>query len=141
MTLEDNKQVVRELWGCLSSGDFDKMASLYHPDVAYHGSGGEERRGRVSVVDFARAYKNAFPDMTAEIEQLVAEGDFVVSRARPSGTHTADLAGIPPTGKKVDLRWVMNMARVQNGQVVEEWEVFDAMDFMRQLGVVPSESQ
>jgi predicted ester cyclase len=132
---EQNKQLVRDLWGCLSSGDFEKMARIYHPDVAYHGSGGEERRGAGSVVDFARGYKVAFPDMTADVEQLVAEGDFVVSRTRPSGTNTGEMMGMAPTGKRVDLKWIMNMVRIVDGRIVEEWEVFDQMDFAKQMGM------
>jgi predicted ester cyclase len=87
------------------------------------------------VVEFARGYKVAFPDMRADVEQLVAEGDFVVSRTRPSGTNTGEMMGMPATGKKVDVRWVMNMVRINNGHIVEEWEIFDQMDFMKQLGM------
>src|SRR5438105_5220976 len=131
---EANKQLVRELWAASPTGDFDKMAGLYDEHVLYHGSGGNERRGRDAAIDFARGFKTAFPDMTVEIEQLVAEGEFVVSRVRGSGTHTGELMGMPPTGKKVDVRWVMNMVRIVNGKVAEEWEIFDQMDFMNQLG-------
>ncbi len=95
---------------------------------------GDERSGREAVVDFARTFRNAFSDWKAEVEQLVAEGDFVVSRLRVSGTHTGDLMGMGPTGKKVDLKGVLNMMRIRNGKVVEEWEVFDEMLFMKQLG-------
>ena len=133
---EQNKQLVRELWNCRSSGDFEKMARLYHPDVAYHGSGGEERRGRQSAVDFAAAQKEAFPDFIGYVEQLVAEADFVVSRVRTFGTNTGRILGMPASGRRVELRWVMNMMRIQDGQVAEEWEVFDQFDYMRQLGIV-----
>jgi steroid delta-isomerase-like uncharacterized protein len=132
---DDNKELVHQFWGCLGSGDFAKMASLYHEDVAYHGSGGEELRGRAAAVDFARGYKAGFPDIQAEIEQLVAEGDLVVSRVRVYGTNTGELMGMPPTGRAVDLRWVMNMVRIVDGQIAEEWEVFDQADFARQLGL------
>ena len=135
MSIEDNKELVRQFWGCLGSGDFEKMGSLYHADAAYHGSGGDERRGRAAAVDFARGYKAAFPDMQSEIEQLVAEGDFVLSRVRVYGTNTGELMGMPPTGKAVNLRWVMNVVQIDGGQIVEEWEVFDQADFMRQLGL------
>ena len=40
-----------------------------------------------------------------------------------------------PTGKKVDLKGVLNMMRIRNGKVVEEWEIFDEMLFMKQLGM------
>jgi len=135
VSIEDNKQLVRDFWGTLSSGDFAKMASIYDENVVYHGIGGEERRGRQAAVAFAKGYKDAFPDMKADVEQLVAEGDFVVSRVRPTGTHTGELMGMAPTGKKIDLRWIMNMVRVSNGKIAEEWEIWDSADFMRQLGV------
>jgi steroid delta-isomerase-like uncharacterized protein len=133
VSLEANKQLVIDLWRCLSEGDFEKMASLYHADVVYHGVGGEERHGREAAVDFARSYKAAFSDLTAQVEQLVAEGDFVVSRVRPSGTHTGELMGLPPTGKRLDVKWVMNMMRIADGQIREEWEIYDEADFVKQL--------
>jgi len=135
MSIEENKEIVRQLWGCLSSGDFDKMGSLYDENVVYHGVAGDERHGRAAAVEFARGYKVAFPDMTADVEQLVAEGDLVVSRVRPSGTNTGEMMGMPPTGKRVDLRWVINMVRIANGKIAEEWEVFDQADFAQQLGL------
>ena len=134
---EQNKQLVRDLWDCRSSSDFERMGRLYDADVAYHGSGGEERRGRQSAIDFAAAHKDAFPDFFGYIEQIVAEGDFVVSRVRTFGTNTGPVMGRPPSGRPVETRWVMNMVRIQNEQIVEEWEIFDQLDYMRQLGIIP----
>jgi predicted ester cyclase len=105
-------------------------------DVAFHGSGDEERRGRQAAVDFAAAHKEAFPDYVGFVEQVVADGDFAVSRVRAFGTNTGRIMGMPPTGRRVEVRWVMSMVRVRDGQVVEEWEVFDQFDYMRQLGIV-----
>ena len=132
---ERNKKLVREFWGSLGSGDFEKLGSLYDENVVYHGSGGEERQGRQAAVDFAKGYKDAFPDMTADVEQLVAEGDFVVSRVRVTGTNTGELMGMPATGKKVEMKWIMNMVRIQGGKVAEEWEIFDQADFAKQMGM------
>lgn len=132
---ELNKQLVRDLWDCRSSGDYARMGRLYHADVAYHGSGGEERRGRQSAIDFAAAQKDAFPDFFGYVEQIVAEDDFVVSRVRTFGTNTGPVMGMPAGGRRVEVRWVMTMVRVQAGQIVEEWEVFDQLDYMRQLGL------
>ena len=108
---EQNKQLIRELWGAVPTRDFAKIASVYDDNVVYHGPGGEERTGRQAAVDVARMHMNAFPDLKGE------------------------LMGMAPTGKKLDLKWVMHMVRIQNGKVVEEWEIFDQMDFMKQLGM------
>ena len=133
---EQNKQLAREGWKCIEEGRFDDLAKVYHPDVRYHGAGGDERQGVEAMIELGRMYKTAFPDMKTPVEHLVAEGDYVVSRVNPSGTHKAELMGIPPTGKTIDIKWVMSMVRIQDGKIVEEWEVFDSGDLMRQLGVV-----
>lgn len=135
MSTTDNKRLVRDLWAAFAAGNFARMASLYDENVAYHGPAGDERRGRAAAVELAEAYKTAFPDMRADVEEMVAEGDFVVSRVRPQGTHTASLMSIPPTGRRVDLRWVMNMVRIADGKIAEEWEIWDSGDFMKQLGL------
>jgi predicted ester cyclase len=36
----------------------------------------------------------------------------------------------------VDLKWVMNMVRISGGQIIEEWEIFDQMDFAKQMGMI-----
>jgi predicted ester cyclase len=96
--------------------------------VTYHGPAGEERKGRNAAIDVARTFRSAFPDVTIQLEQLVGEGDFVVSRVRLSGTHKGEFNGIAPTGKKIDLKWVMNMVCIKNGKVIEEWEMYDQLD-------------
>jgi predicted ester cyclase len=43
---------------------------------------------------------------------------------------------MPPTGKTIDIRWCMNVCRVQDGRIVEEWEILDQLALVRQLGLV-----
>jgi steroid delta-isomerase-like uncharacterized protein len=135
VSAEDNKKLVRDAWAAFAARDIAKMVSFYAPDAAYHGAGGEERRGRDSLREFAGAYSTAFPDMRIDVEHQVAEGDYVVSRVRPHGTNTGELMGMPATGKAVELRWVMQMCRIASGQIAEEWEIWDNADFMGQLGI------
>ena len=44
-----------------------------------------------------------------------------------------DRGQVSPTGKPVEVRWLMNAVRLQEDQVIEEWEIFDRMDMMSQL--------
>lgn len=139
MGIEENKALARRQWEAVSTGNFDLMAQGYDDNVVYHGPAGEERRGKGAVIELAKMYKGAFPDMRVEVEDVVAEGDKVLTRVCPQGTNTQELMGMPATGKKLDLRWVMNLVRIADGKVVEEWEIFDNMDIMRQLGAIPPE--
>lgn len=132
---EQNKKLVRDLWSAAEKRDFAKMGGIYGEDVVYHGPSGEEHKGREALVNVARNHLDPFPDMKLEIERLVGEGNYVVARVRLTGTNTAKLMGMSPTGKKLDLKWVMQMVRIQNGKIAEEWEILDQMDFMKQLGL------
>jgi predicted ester cyclase len=128
-----NKEIARQLWGCVSTGDFDRMAELYDENVVYHGAGDEQRVGRAAAVEHARMYKTAFPDLAVQIETVLAEGDLVFTRVRPTGTQTNPLGDLPATGSRVELKWVMNLVKISGGKVVEEWEIFDSKDFEAQL--------
>jgi predicted ester cyclase len=70
---------------------------------------------------------------------MIAEGDHVVTKKTLQGTHTADLAGIPPTGRSVTLQYV-DIMRVRDGRITEHWLSMDQLSFMQQLGVIPDDS-
>jgi len=46
------------------------------------------------------------------------------------------MIGIPPTGKQVTIS-AMNIFRVANGKLVEQWVNSDDRGLMQQLGVIP----
>jgi predicted ester cyclase len=77
----------------------------------------------------------AFPDLRASIHRQVTEGDLVVTHKTFSGTHDGELMGVAPTGRAV--AWdVIDIVRVRDGQLVEHWNVVDAMALMTQVGAV-----
>jgi predicted ester cyclase len=86
---------------------------------------------------FMAGFFAAFPDFQVHLDDLLAEGDKLVTRWTGTGTHRGELMGIPPTGKSVSVTG-MAIDRFENGQSVEHWEVFDQMGLMQQLGVVPA---
>jgi steroid delta-isomerase-like uncharacterized protein len=139
MGIEENKVLARRQWEAMGTGNLDLMAQGYDDNVVYHGGAGEERRGKAAAMELANMYHTAFPDVRVTIEDVIAEGDKVLTRVRPQGTHTGELMGMPATGKKIDIQWVMNIVRIANGKIVEEWEIFNQMDLMRQLGAIPPE--
>jgi predicted ester cyclase len=47
---------------------------------------------------------------------------------------------IPPKGQRVEFS-AMNMDRIVNGKLAEKHIIFDALDMMQQLGVIPPPEQ
>jgi steroid delta-isomerase-like uncharacterized protein len=85
---------------------------------------------------FARLHR-AFPDLHVTIEDLIAEGDKVVSRNTVTGTHQGEYMGIPSTGKSVTYNEIF-IVRFVNGRFAETWGVVDVLSQMKQLGVIPA---
>ena len=75
----------------------------------------------------------AYPDLHVAVEDLIAEGDKVVSRNVVTGTHRGEYLGIPPTGKSVTYNEIF-IFRFRDGRIAETWGVVDVLSQMRQLG-------
>jgi predicted ester cyclase len=69
------------------------------------------------------------------VKEQIAEGDTVATRWKAHGTHDGELAGIAPTGKEVTVKG-FTFSRLENGKVVEERQVWDALGMLVQLGAV-----
>ena len=71
---------------------------------------------------FNRVLRPAFPDLSVEIHDQVAEGDKVTTRKTIRGTHRGELFGIAPTGKRVEID-VIDIVRLADGRYAEHWGV------------------
>ena len=78
----------------------------------------------------------ALPDLVLAVEEQVAEGNAVVTRWRATGTHSGPLFGIPATGRAV-VATAIHVHHVEGGRIIDQWEQFDALGVLRQLGVLP----
>jgi steroid delta-isomerase-like uncharacterized protein len=135
MSTEDNKKLVNSMWTACEAGDFEALGKAYAANISYHGPGPTDMSGREDVVNIARGYVEAFPDLKFTIIQQIAEGDSVFTRAVVSGTNTGSLMGAPATGKSLTME-VAHVVQIANGEVVAEWETFDQLGMMQQLGMV-----
>lgn len=77
--------------------------------------------------------RGAFPDRVDVIEQVIAEGDKVGLLFRLTGTHSGNLFGIPPTGRKVDV-YEIAILRLAQEKIVEGWFMADEAGLLKQLG-------
>ncbi len=79
-----------------------------------------------------------FPDLSVEIEELVAEGDIVVERSTVTGTQQAEWFGVPATGRCAT--WTAIAAyRVTGGKIVEQWLAEDWAHVLQQAGALPAD--
>ena len=142
MTAERNKDIVirfyEELWNRRDLGVADDIFAadcLTHQLRSGAASAGTPR-GPEAVKEHVAEWHAGFPDLRFEVEGLVAEADQVTSRSVMRGTHTGQWLGIAPTGKEVSIRMCLTH-RIEDGKIVEDWVLVEALGFFQQLGLVP----
>jgi steroid delta-isomerase-like uncharacterized protein len=135
----ENKATARRFFEeILGQGNWAAAGEVLSPDVVmHHPSSPEPVRSREAVQGFLSAFRAGFPDMRMSVLDAVAEDDKVVILWQMQGTQTAELFGIPPTGKAVKVRG-MSLLRLADGKVVENTVSEDTMGLMQQLGLVPT---
>jgi steroid delta-isomerase-like uncharacterized protein len=140
MSTESNKAAVRRFRDAFNAGDLDGAVAVFAPNAVVHSSGAPDPLTMEDFKQFGQVFLSAFPGGTATVEDMIAEGNKVVSRITYRATHTGDLMGIPPTGKSVTVS-EMTIDQFADGKIVESWRLFDQMAMMQQLGVIPAPGQ
>jgi steroid delta-isomerase-like uncharacterized protein len=131
---EKNKTIVKRLIQEINDRNLDVLTKLCAPNYVYHGTGEMTKSDREGMKKFVSEILSAFPDMQFTIEDIIAEGDKVVYRFLFRGTHKGELFGVAPTGRRVSVRSI-SINRIVDGKLVEEWENFDELGLMQELGV------
>jgi steroid delta-isomerase-like uncharacterized protein len=90
-----------------------------------------QRQGREGLKEAA------FPDIHWMIDEMVAEGDTVVTRFTWTGTHRSTFLGVPATGRSVTVKGVV-IDQLAGGKMNESRLLMDSLGMMQQLGVVPT---
>ena len=138
--LEANRQLAyrfyEELW---NKGNYAVAPELLHPDHFDHTLPPlpDLPQGRDGVLQLMKTFRDAFPDLVMSVDTVIAQDDLVGEVLTLRGTHTGSFAGIPPTGKSIEIKSV-NICRIEDGLVRERWGASDDLGLLRQIGVLPS---
>ena len=143
MSTEENKALLRrsveEVFS--AQGDIDVADEIFAPDyVGHNPTDPQDVCGPEGAKELASLYRSAFPDVRLIIEEQVAEGDKVVTRWIANGTHQGEMMGIAPTGNQVRVEGI-TISHIQEGKIVQEWELFDTLGLMQQLGAAPTSEE
>ncbi|MFQ5901607.1 MAG: ester cyclase [Thermodesulfobacteriota bacterium] len=138
MSVEENKAIMRRWYEeVLNKGNLAVVDELIATDCVDHNPLAPELpAGLEGVKQGFTMFRTAFPDVRVTVEDMIAEGDKVVSRLTLRGTHKGEFMGIAPAGKQVTVASI-DIVRIAGGKMVEHWDVIDELSMMQQLGVVP----
>jgi predicted ester cyclase len=87
------------------------------------------------LIEHIEFFDTVFPAYEIFADEMLAEGNRVVVRARVKGRHEGELNGIPPTYKNVDFPFSIGY-EIENNKIISHWLIADQMMLMEQLGVM-----
>jgi steroid delta-isomerase-like uncharacterized protein len=153
MSVEENKAIIRRFYESIGDerwirrireaenreAETEKLLSTffseyYAPNCFMHATDGD--KSLEEDIRETAQYFVAFPDLKADVEDIIAEGDKVVARWTMRGTHENAIRDIPATGKKVTVNGV-TIKRMANGKVVEEWALINMLNLLQQIEAIP----
>jgi steroid delta-isomerase-like uncharacterized protein len=134
--MADAAAIAGELMAKVNARDIDGFRQLLHPEYTYRGPDGIELKGPDAGVDVVETFTTAFPDLKLALTHQHTDGEVSIIEFRGTGTHQAELQGIPATGKSIDVH-VIDVITVRDGKVLSEREYYDMLGMMQQLGVIP----
>ena len=106
----------------IGKGNLDAIDEIFAADYVVH-AGGKDYKGHKFIRRFIGQLRAAIPNIRVmEVEILLQSGNTIAWQRRLSGTHKADMMGIPPTGQKVEWR-EMVVTRFEGENIAEEWVV------------------
>jgi predicted ester cyclase len=124
MTVEQNKLLIQRL--------VEEAANQGHLDVLAEVADGEFAQ---AARQWVGPFREAFPDFSMEIVDLVAEEEKVAAHFRCSGTHLGEWMGRPPSGRRFQDVDEIYIFRVRNGKLTGATGVEDNLSRIRQLGL------
>jgi len=132
------QQLAEKLRKAFRSSDPAALAALYTEDAVLH-EGSEVFQGREAIKESYAASLRAFPDMEPEFWNIMSCGEYFIYEGTSRGTHTGPLAtpegDIPPTGRKIEIRFAFIAKMNSEGLVQEDRTYFDSALMMQQLGL------
>jgi predicted ester cyclase len=79
-----------------------------------------------------RKWQEAIPDIHFTVEEIVADGNTVITRWHLTGIHKGEYRGQAATGNKVAVDGV-SIDRIQNGMVVSGFDAWYSSELKKQI--------
>ncbi len=95
------------------------------------------QNNKAAFTEGMKSLFKGFPDIHIVRNLQYEQDDKVFTYAYWEATHQDTFMGIPPTNKKVHVEY-MDIWRVKDGKIRENWVVMDVLGLLIQLGAVPA---
>lgn len=121
--------------GFWNTGDPALAKLALAPDFTDRTLPSDRVQGISGALAASATVRQAVPDLTCEIEQMLVVGDRVVTHLHFHGHFTGHFVETQGHGQSIDFV-ATDIYRIANGRIHDNWHIEDTLTFLRQLGVV-----
>lgn len=93
--------------------------------------------GPDGVMQLGDVLLGAFSDIELDVQDVVAEGDKVLVRLQFRGVHSGPFGDYQASDKRFDVM-VLDLFRMEDGKIAEQWPAIDNLGLQQQIGMIPS---
>jgi steroid delta-isomerase-like uncharacterized protein len=136
MSAKDNMATQERLANAVNNGQLDDLDQVFARNVVDHDPAPDQGPGPEGFKQFFSTLRSAFPDLHITPEHVDSTEDDIALAYTITGTHQGNFLGVAPTGKQISARG-MQIARFEDGKIVERWGSSDELGILKQLGVMP----
>ena len=133
---ETNVAVVRKMLDVIQNGGADGLEQVFAANWVNHDPSLPAMQGLDGAKQLVALWSAGLANTKVVIEDSVSDGDKVAVRFRITGTHSANMLGIPATGRMINVTGT-GIFRIVDGKATDNWVNFDALGLLQQIGAVP----
>lgn len=131
-----NKQRARDYFKAFATQDKDWLeANVAQTYVRRDTTLPFEVVGPEGVLRLGDLLLGAFSEIELDIHQVISEGDLVLVHLSFRGVHSGPFGDYAATGKRFDVM-VLDLFRMENGQIAEQWPALDNIGLQQQIGML-----
>lgn len=105
---------------------------IFHPDLSFRGSLGEEKSGPGGFEEYLDFIHHALANFNCEILDTVSEGNKLFAKMDFSGVHQNELFGYPATNRHVSWNGAA-LFIFEDGLIKDLWVLGDVYGLISQL--------
>jgi len=132
----ETRAVIEGLVDGLNDHRIADIGEFFAEDFIWRGNRGcGTKHGlRAFQENWQKPFQAAFSDKVCIDEARLFMGEWAAAFGRQEATHSGPFMGIPPTGRRVEIRY-MDFWKVEDGKIIDNRVMVDFPHVLAQLGV------
>ena len=127
-------------WSSTVNTDPERVLALFADDGMYEDvTSGAVVRGKAELRRYLIGAFATIPDFTFDVLQRFGDGSWAAIEWTMSGTHTAEWAEMPPTGRPFSSVRGTSILELEAGKIRRQSDYWDKATVMKQVGLLASQ--